>query len=143
MHQCIGVSKAVRVKLLKAVILSPCDIPRPGTHVDIIGGIFERLFQVGEIQHRASLRLDLEPDKARDDMAHVEVQSYHPAGWHVHRDWQALNRCCASDVEPRRRPNPLDRTGNRCVYLTIQSLDLYGRGCLDLAAQLGNRTEVE
>jgi hypothetical protein len=76
-------------------------------------------------------------------MPHVEIQSYHLAGWHVHCDRQTLSRCCASSMEPRCRPNPLDRTGNRCVHFTIQRVDLHSRGCLDLAAQLGNRAGIE
>src|SRR6186997_209212 len=76
-------------------------------------------------------------------MTHIEVQSYDPDRWHIYCDRQALHRCCASSLERHRRPNPLDWTCNRCVYLTIQSLDLHGCRRLNLTAQLGNRAGIQ
>ena len=87
------------------------------------GGAGDRLFHVGEVEHRAGGRLELELHKAGDDSAHVEDQPHHAAGRNIQRAAADLGLCRVGDGQADRRLNALDRAANRCVHLAVQGFD--------------------
>ncbi len=60
-YQNVGVTEAVGVEYLEAVIAASGDVPRSGVAPEAGGGTCNRLLGVGEVEHRAGRRFDLEP----------------------------------------------------------------------------------